>query len=325
MPLRRLPRRRRLRRRDRPKGTSGPCWGSGKEECFFKRHAWSWKIACSECWKDTECPACDEDLGGPDAKHKEALERQLEIEGSRPKRPLYVGFSPHFYLVTDLHRQVKVLTEGGAPRLMSGHEFVHLYLQRCEQAYEDFVHWFDKRVNLGKPMGVFLVKSKSDKEAIGAKYFGNPKTSQLYGGGSNRIAAASRGTGSSGRRRRSATTATSTATCATWSGTSCSRAGSSCPATKSSARPGRTRPRPTSSRSSSPSTTTTRTTARRRRRRPPGARRTGTRRRARWPRGAWTRSRRTSAATRSARSSTRTTCAAGRCWTSASARTANAG
>src|SRR5262245_54440991 len=34
---------------ERPKGTSGACWGSGKPECFWKRHAYSWRIQCSEC------------------------------------------------------------------------------------------------------------------------------------------------------------------------------------------------------------------------------------------------------------------------------------
>src|SRR5687767_14020114 len=59
--------------RERPKGTSGDCWGSPKEECFWKRHAYSWKLQCSECWTNEECPSCDKDLGNRDPKVLEML------------------------------------------------------------------------------------------------------------------------------------------------------------------------------------------------------------------------------------------------------------
>ena len=131
---------------DRPRGTSGLCWGSQDEACFWKRHAWSWGIKCSECWADTECDLCDELIGGRDPKILQVLENQIAIEGGSEKRPLWIAVSPHFYVVTDIHRKLKVPTEGGAPRVASGHEVAHLYAQRCELAYNDFVHYFGGRV-----------------------------------------------------------------------------------------------------------------------------------------------------------------------------------
>ena len=64
--------------KDRPKGTSGLCWGSAKEECFWKRHAYSWHLQCSECWTNEECAACDGDLGGRDTERVELGEGRIE-------------------------------------------------------------------------------------------------------------------------------------------------------------------------------------------------------------------------------------------------------
>ena len=179
----------------RPRGTSGLCWGSQDEECFWKRHAWSWGIRCSQCWADTECDVCDELIGGRDPKVLEMLENQIAIEGGSKKRKLWIAVSPHFYVVTDIHRKLKVPTEGGAPRVVTGHEVAHLYAQRCELAYNDFVHYFGGRVNLGKPMAVYLMTKKRDMEAIAAKYLGSPNTDMLYGGGSDRIGGGFAGNG----------------------------------------------------------------------------------------------------------------------------------
>jgi HEAT repeat protein len=181
--------------RDRPKGTSGVCWGSAREECFWKRHAYSWKIQCSECWKDESCDACDALIGGRDAKVREVLERQIALETRGNKGTLVVAVSPHFYVVTDLERQVKVPTEGGAPRVASAHEIAHLYAQRCEIAYSDFDHWFGGRIQLGKPMAVYLVAKNQRKEQVASSYFGNPRTNMLYGGGSDRVGGGFSGNG----------------------------------------------------------------------------------------------------------------------------------
>ncbi|MHC5012021.1 MAG: HEAT repeat domain-containing protein, partial [Planctomycetota bacterium] len=179
----------------RPRGTSAACWGSQREECFWKRHAYSWKLQCSQCWADEECDACDEMIGGRDPAVLQTLLDQAEMEGATPRRPLWVVVSPHFYVVTDIHRKLKIPTEGGAPRLATGHEVAHLYAQRCEQAYEDFVHHFGRRVSLGRPMAVYLFEKTSDKEATAAAYLGSPRTDMLYGGGSNRIAGGFAGNG----------------------------------------------------------------------------------------------------------------------------------
>jgi len=182
--------------RDRPKGTSGACWGSGKEECFWKRHAYSWKLQCSECWTNVECDACDEDLGKRDPKVVEMLTKQLAFEGSTKKWPLTIVRSPHFYIVTDLERQVKVPVDGGAFRLASAHEIAHLYAQRCEQAWNDYVHWFTPDVKMGKPMAVFLVNKNQTEEQIQARYFGSARTDMVYGsGGGDRISGGFAGNG----------------------------------------------------------------------------------------------------------------------------------
>jgi hypothetical protein len=180
---------------ERPKGTSAACWSSQKEECFWKRHAYSWKIRCSVCWADTECDACDKDLGGLDPKVLETLERQKQVEAGFSRRPLFVAVSPHFYVVTDIDRKLKVPTQGGAPRLVDGHEMVHLFAQRCEQAYEDFVHYFGPSVSLSKPMAVYLWEKNQSKEAAADKYLGSKRTNMLYGGGSDRIAQGFAGNG----------------------------------------------------------------------------------------------------------------------------------
>lgn len=181
--------------RERPKGTSAACWSSDKEECFWKRHAWSWKLQCSECLTNAECEACDKDLVR-DPKVIDRLKKMLEFEGSTKKSPLWIVVSPHFYVVTDLHHEVKVPVEGGAPRLASGHEIAHLYAQRLEIAWEDFNHWFGPQVRLDRPMAVYLVRSNSREAQIQEKYFGGARTDMIYGAGtSDRIAAGMSGNG----------------------------------------------------------------------------------------------------------------------------------
>ena len=174
--------------KDRPKGTPGPCWESQKEECFWKRHAYSWKIQCSQCFEESECEACDVLIGKPDPKVTEMLQRQLEIEGHDPRRhPLWIAVSPHFYVVTDIDRKMKVLTKGGAPRVASGHEVAHLFAERCERAYEDFAHWFKGGLQAPKKMGVYLMTKQRTSEAYAERYLGSARTDMLYGGGDVKI------------------------------------------------------------------------------------------------------------------------------------------
>ena len=168
--------------RPRPKGTSGMCWGSQKQECFWKRHAYSWKIHCSECFAESECESCDKMIGKPNPKVEADLRRQLKIEGHSKKKKLYMAFTPHFYIVTDLHNRVKVKTDGGAPRLMSGHEFLHLFAERCERAYNDFVHYFKGNQKQSGLMGVYLMRRLRTAESYAHKYMGNARTDMIFGG-----------------------------------------------------------------------------------------------------------------------------------------------
>ncbi|MDJ0976315.1 MAG: HEAT repeat domain-containing protein [Planctomycetota bacterium] len=174
----------------RPKGTPGGCWGSQKKECFFKRHAYSFGLSCSVCWEESKkCESCDKLIGGRDQKTRDMLKRQLEIEGGAGKKnPFVIVVSRHFYVVTDIHRKLKVKTKGGAPRVATAHEVAHLYAERAERAYTDFVHYFKGRVSLGKPMGIYLTRRHGTAEKFAEKYLGSANTDMLYGGGSTRIA-----------------------------------------------------------------------------------------------------------------------------------------
>ncbi len=173
--------------KDRPEGWSGDCMGSQKLPCFWKRHAASWGIRCSACLADDECHACDGVAALPDAAAAETAKAQLAKEGSTAKRPITLGWTSHFYVVTDIPR-LKLLTQGGAPRVAEQHELVHLFLERAEKAYDDFEKWFGGDISLGKPMAIYLPERTAIKEKWQAQYFGNAKTDMMYGGGAGRIA-----------------------------------------------------------------------------------------------------------------------------------------
>ncbi|MDA1194662.1 MAG: HEAT repeat domain-containing protein [Planctomycetota bacterium] len=174
--------------KDRPKGTGADCWGSQRKECFWKRHAYSYGMHCSECWKDTECATCDALIGKPDEKVQALLDKQMGVEQDpKDKGEMVIAISPRFYVVTDIHNRLKVLTEGGAPRVASAHEVAHLFLERCERAYADFEHWFGGDMRQGGPMGVYLMSKHSRAESYAQKYLGSANTDMLYGGGTTRI------------------------------------------------------------------------------------------------------------------------------------------
>ena len=174
--------------RQRPRGTSGACWGHQSKECFWKRHAYSWKINCSTCVTEEKCTSCNKLIGGPDPKVVATIKRQLKIEGHSKKNPLYIAISPHFYVVTDIHRKLKVKVDGGAPRVATGHEVAHLYAQRCELAYNDFNHWFKGQIAQPGLMGVYIMRRKTSAEKYASKYLGSANTDMLFGGGKGKIA-----------------------------------------------------------------------------------------------------------------------------------------
>jgi len=160
------------RKRPRPKGVSGECWGHQKEACFWKRHAYSWKIRCSVCWNDEECPGCDKLIRSRDEATQALLAKRIASEAKTFGEDVVVAVSPHFYVVTGAHERIKLTTTRGTKRLMSAHEIVHLYAQRCEIAYADFMHWFGGDVNLHKPMAIYVTDSEPMRKAVGERYFG---------------------------------------------------------------------------------------------------------------------------------------------------------
>lgn len=173
----------------RPKGTPGNCWGGQSKECFFKRHAYSFRLRCSVCWEESKkCGSCDKLINDRDQKTRDLLKKQLKIEGHSDKHEFVIVISPHFYVVTDIHKKMKIKTKGGAPRVASAHEVAHLYAERAERAYTDFTHYFKGRVRLGKPMGIYITQRHRTAEAFANKYLGSANTDMLYGGGSTRIA-----------------------------------------------------------------------------------------------------------------------------------------
>jgi len=83
-----------------------------------------------------------------------------------------VVVSPHFYVVTNLDGKLKLRTARGSYRILTAHEVAHLYAQRCEQAYDDFAHWFGPELVLPKPMAVYVVRTEGEARSIGKRYFG---------------------------------------------------------------------------------------------------------------------------------------------------------
>ncbi len=166
--------------RPRPKGVSGACWRHQKESCFWKRHAYSWKIKCSICWENTDCPDCDALIGGRDQATRDLLKKRIRSEAKTLMKGTVVAVSPHFYVVTNAHKRIKLVTRRGVKRLMSAHEILHLYAQRCELAYNDFMHWYGGDTNLHKPMAVYVVHDESTAEQVGERYFGQAGTHMNY-------------------------------------------------------------------------------------------------------------------------------------------------
>ncbi len=168
--------------KERPKGTGAECWGSPRKECFYKRHAWSHRLQCLECFADASCDVCDALIGKPDPKVEQMLAERHAQELGAEKGGLSIVVSPHFYVVTDIDMKLKVRTEGGAPRVISAHELAHLYAERCERAYDDFEYWFGGQVRLGGPTGVYLMAKQGRAENFAARYLGSPRTDMMYGG-----------------------------------------------------------------------------------------------------------------------------------------------
>lgn len=175
-----------------PEGWDATCASNSRMDCFLRRHAASWKLSCSEMLEGPcscknphpeWCPQCGSNGKPWDTGGLEIVKKQLEIEKQvlGQRRKFVIIKSPHFYLVTDI-RSMKVPTQSGPPRVMGMHEIAHLYAQRAELAYEDFVRYIG-RPNLQRPMAVYVMDKNGTAEDVQAAYLGSPRTNILYGGG----------------------------------------------------------------------------------------------------------------------------------------------
>jgi len=184
--------------RKRPKGWDPVCFDNGKIRCFLRRHAASWKLACSERLAGTcdcrnphpeWCPSCGRNGADWGREGLDLVAKQVEVErrilGKR--RKLILVTSPHFYLVTDIKR-LMVVTRERSRRLMGMHEIAHLFIQRAEIAYREFVEAFGDDVILPRPSAIYLMETEALKRAIAEEYFGHGDPELLYGGESTRIA-----------------------------------------------------------------------------------------------------------------------------------------
>jgi hypothetical protein len=164
---------------------------SPKPECFWKRHAASWGLACSRCAVDVECPACDALPRAPDEKTRAALRRQLDLEfadrSPDDRARCAVAWSKHFYVATDVNR-LKVRCQHGAPRVVDAHEIAHLFLQRAEQAFDDFVAVWGNEIRLDRPMAIYIATKRAKKDAWRAAYFGGAGAQMVFAGADGKIA-----------------------------------------------------------------------------------------------------------------------------------------
>lgn len=176
-----------------PEDWSATCAVNGKMECFLKRHAASWGLACSECLAKegcacknphpADCPRCEKGGTPWDADRRKEVEARLAKEQEIfATRDVVVVLSPHFYVVTDIP-SLKIRTQSGVYRVASGHELAHIYAERCEKARRDFVQAFGDELLMSVPSAVYLPKREKTAERIQAKNFASARTNLLYGGG----------------------------------------------------------------------------------------------------------------------------------------------
>ena len=177
-----------------PKAWNDACWQSPRMACFLRRHAASWGITCSLCFKKKccpfnnwhNCPWCHGEKKDPSDHYPELEELQaaLKVQRKIGGKRIEMAASPRYVFITDI-RGLKIATAGGGPRWMDKHEMLHLYLQRAEMARDDWIEVF------GAPSGtrsmIILTKSVSTQQAFSSHHFGNARTNLLYGSGRGRL------------------------------------------------------------------------------------------------------------------------------------------
>ena len=175
-----------------PEGWSEVCASNGKMECFLKRHAASWGMACSRCIEPRKCcnnphpencPRCEKaDSPWPAEAADTVRDRALREADTFASRDVVVILSPHYYLVTDIP-SLKIHTQGGAPRVAGMHELAHIYAERCEKARREFVQHFGETFSGSAPSAVYLPRRETTAEKVQVRNFASPRTNVLYGGG----------------------------------------------------------------------------------------------------------------------------------------------
>lgn len=177
--------------RPMPEGWSEVCASNGKMDCFLKRHAESWGMACTECPTRERCcnnphpgacPRCESNAPDPFGEKRAQLAPRLKKEIDLfATRDVVIVWSRHFYVVTDIPF-LKVRTQGGTYRVMGTHEIAHVYAERAEKAYKEFVQNFGADVTLGLPSAIFLPKKESTAGRIQERYNSSARTNLVYGG-----------------------------------------------------------------------------------------------------------------------------------------------
>jgi HEAT repeat protein len=173
-----------------PKDWDSTCMETKSLEAYLKRHRASWQLQCSECYEPTtpsDFPYKNwpnypfiKGTDQPDnnnAQFKLDLERETKILGHHAS----IIISKHFYLVTDIPSLTVQVIKNQPPRKIFTHEIMHLYIQRAEQAYHDFVDVFGEDLRLAGPIGIFLVNSDTTQSKVSSTYFGNAQANMLYG------------------------------------------------------------------------------------------------------------------------------------------------
>jgi len=117
-----------------------------------------------------------------------SMKRQVEVERRLfgPRTKFVIVETPHFYVVTDIPF-MKLSPTGRTARM---HEIAHVYAERAEAAYRDFVEGFGDPVHLPQPSGIYLLNKEATKEVFAKKYFGLARVEIRYGGGSKDISGA---------------------------------------------------------------------------------------------------------------------------------------
>ena len=131
------------------------------------------------CAKATKC--CSKPMHTP-STDSDILAR-VKVQKKLGGKGFEMAYSPHFAVILD-HRNLKIKTRGGPPRVAKKHELLHLYLQRAEMARMDFEKVFGTAY-AGRSAMV-LARSASAQRQFSTEYFGNANTNVLRGYGSGK-------------------------------------------------------------------------------------------------------------------------------------------